>query len=219
MALIDHYVRYPTLLPWVGKNYQSNPLKLLLIGESHYLKETVTYHHDAANWYANTAIQEDDCAWLNTRGVITKGIETGWKERSKLIFKNIDKALGERQLGVDEPAFSHVAFMNYFQRPAQQSGKSLVHTAQDRLVSASTILAVASCLKPDMIVFCSTLAWRAAASTQTIKALEDITAVKRAVHPSTRWWHTKMRKYKNKSGREMFLEAISAGPVAPGVQA
>lgn len=209
LATIDHYTKYPTLMPWIGSSYSKEMPRILVIGESHYLDKGVDYHHDEIAWYAGITIPATDARWVNTREIISNGIGSTWRERSKLIYKNIDSALASC-VGAAAPTFSQIAFMNYFQRPAQSTGESLVVGPLDRSISAATLTAVASVITPDLIIFCSGLAWRTAKLDGTLDVLSSRTLVRRAVHPSSRWWHVKMKKYDGRSGREMFLGAIAA---------
>jgi len=52
LRCISHYGLYPEMMPWIGKDYPESRMKLLLLGESHYLEENSTYHHDRESWYA-----------------------------------------------------------------------------------------------------------------------------------------------------------------------
>lgn len=94
LSLINHYRLYPSLLPWVGQRYESQQVRLLVIGESHYLHNESQYHHDDDAWYTGLEISGyDDRHWFFTRNIINNGLQSHWKEKSKLIYKNIEKAL------------------------------------------------------------------------------------------------------------------------------
>lgn len=43
---VRHFNIYPKLMPWVGSNFRSAPAKILVLGESHYLRPTSRYHLD-----------------------------------------------------------------------------------------------------------------------------------------------------------------------------
>lgn len=47
----EHLKKYPCLQPFVGCQYGKNGKKLLILAESHYLPEGITYQHDAERWY------------------------------------------------------------------------------------------------------------------------------------------------------------------------
>ncbi len=85
-----HYQRYPTLLPWVGTGYQGAELKILLLGESHYLDKSASFHHDADAWYRGLPIPAADLKWMNTRGVIQNGLKKRSQDHSPLSQAAID---------------------------------------------------------------------------------------------------------------------------------
>lgn len=216
LEAIDHFVLYPSLLPWIGKNYRDANSKLLIIGESHYLKDGSTYHLDPVAWYAGvdlTNVLEKDINWFRTRGTVSNGIATNWKLKSKAIYRNIAKALETKGIGhgcADGP-FGEIAYMNYFQRPAQVSGDSIRVAPLDVIRSAEVVAQVVSVLKPDLVIFCTSLGWKAAKSA----GLDDVLrsrgiTVKSTVHPSSAWWNRPRRNGKN--GLDTFLAAIGDRP-------
>lgn len=214
-ATITHFQRYPELYPWVGQEFQARPNKILVLGESHYLNPRSTYHHDAAAWYAGVDIRAaDDKTWIMTRNIIANGLASRWKEKSKLIYRNIESAAheaGVRSSSLDESSFHSLAFMNYFQRPAQVSKQSIVVTELDRQHSAAVVNAVLRVLTPRLVIFCSVQAWKAARNAGVLdQAAHPHVKFEFTPHPATRWWHTKMRKYDDNSGKQMFIQAIGA---------
>jgi hypothetical protein len=207
---IGHYQIYPELYPWVGQDFHSHCPRILVLGESHYLKPDSDYHHDATAWYAGISIQDkSDRAWTITRGIVANGLASQWKGKSKTIYRNIEAAAVDAGVGVPTHVspFHSMAFMNYFQRPAQDSGKSIVVSELDRRHSAAVLNSVLEILTPRIVVFCSVLAWRAAR--ESVREIQHVHFAF-APHPATRWWHTPMRKYKGKSGRQLFIEALQA---------
>ncbi|MGA6096616.1 hypothetical protein ACPESN_01895 [Stutzerimonas marianensis] len=210
LSLISHYQLYPSLLPWVGQRYETQQVRLLIVGESHYLQKTSRYHHNDEAWYTGLDTSKyNDRHWFFTRNIINNGLQSHWKGKSKLIYKNIEKALSNSGFGdcTKLSPFDQIAYMNYFQRPAQITGRSLVHTSLDRERSADVFLRVMSAIKPDLVIFCSKLAWRAMQSSNVANTEAD---PRFAVtpHPATRWWHTKMKKHNGKTGKDLFVEAI-----------
>lgn len=55
LAGAAHFALYPSLLPWVGMGYRKAELKILLLGESHYLPKGVSYHHNVDAWYSGSS--------------------------------------------------------------------------------------------------------------------------------------------------------------------
>lgn len=209
-SAIAHFQRYPELYPWVGQAFHSQSPRILVLGESHYLKPESDYHHDAAAWYVGINIQgRSDRAWTVTREIIANGLANGWREKSKTIYRNLEAAAIDAGVGASKlgSPFHSMAFMNYFQRPAQVSRKSIVVSELDRSHSAAVLSSVLEILCPEIVIFSSVLAWRAARD--SIHRHQHVRFAF-TTHPATRWWHTPMRKYKGKSGRQIFIEALLA---------
>lgn len=196
------------LYPWVGQSFHKRCLRILVVGESHYLNQHSDYHHDAAAWYTGIDIQgRPDRAWTITRNIVANGLANQWKEKSKAIYRNIEAAsvdAGVSASTLNSP-FHSMAFMNYFQRPAQVSGKSIVVSALDRSHSLAVLNSVVEILSPQIVIFCSVLAWRTAR--ESVQGHQNVRFTFTR-HPATRWWHTPMRKYQGKSGRQIFIEAL-----------
>lgn len=208
---IPHFTLYPTLKPWVGHHYCSAPVKLLILGESHYLKSDSTYHHDSQDWYGGVDVSHyEDLGWMNTRTIIQNGIKTQWESRSKTIYRNIASALSGALEAPDTP-FMSVTFMNYFQRPAEKTGDSISVSSLDTLKSAETVRAVAKVVSPDAVIFCSTLAWKSAKSTTLLDDLRsDGVMVRASNHPASAWWNRPSKRLKRRTGKTAFIEAVLA---------
>lgn len=207
-ASISHFQLYPELYPWVGDFFGCQLPRILILGESHYLRPFSEYHHDATAWYAGIDLQQKcDKGWINTRGIIANGLRNKWRGKSKTIYRNIEAVAADAGLGAltNASPFHSIAFMNYFQRPAQIAGKSIVVSSLDKNNSAKVLNSVLKTLSPQIVVFCSVLAWENAQ--ESVQEHQDIRFAF-TTHPATRWWHTPMRKYKNKSGRQIFLETV-----------
>ena len=209
---VEHYSRYPNLLPWVGTGYRATPLKLLILGESHYLPEQVVYHLDPEAWYAGVDLPADNSvAWMRTRGVVAKGLETNWKGKSKTIFRRLSVSLAEAGFSNGAAPFSRLAYMNYFQRPAEVTGDSIRVSDLDRKVSAKVLEEVAQVLQPHAIVFCTKLAWNAAVSQELIESLRGAgRVVDHTPHPGSAWWYRTARKRQGRNGHEVFLDILRA---------
>jgi hypothetical protein len=122
----EHLGLYPNFLPWVGMGYREAVLKILLLGESHYLPSGVSYHHDADAWYSGIQIASaEDLKWMTTRSIIQNGLYNEWKGPSKTIYRNLSSALKATGFSPEEPPFVSLAYMNFFQRPAETTGDSI----------------------------------------------------------------------------------------------
>ena len=205
---IGHYRTYPEMKPWVGAEFSSRPLKLLVVGESHYLCPKDRFHLDVGGWYARSAVPPDRLGWVRTRAIIQNGINNRWKEKSKAIYRNIETALAASS-AFDEgctQVFSRIAFMNFFQRPAEVSGASIKVSNQDAEVANTVFQAVVHALKPTAVVFVSSKASlhaKSGGSRAFLDAMEIGFA--RAPHPATAWWHRTSPRYGNATGKGHFI--------------
>lgn len=205
LCAIEHYQRYKMMKPWVGFDYSNQLVKILVLGESHYVNKHACFHHDEAAWYNGVEVPQRFQRGINTREVLGQSLAERWKRKSAVIYRNIEGALYEAGVKARDGCspINSIAYMNYFQRPAQSSGLSLKPGPLDRLQSAAVVDAVVDILQPDLIIICSALARRAAAG-----QLRTTVRLVGTTHPATRWWHTPMRRYKGMSGKQIFVNAV-----------
>lgn len=211
LSKISHFKNYPSLMPWVGNNYAR--ARLLIIGESHYLEPECTCHLNSNEWYSGKSAKSltpKNIKWMNTRNIITNGINNGWKERSKLIYKNIDLAL--RQTGIFNEThplrpFDYIAYLNFFQRPAQSDGASIKPDENDINNSRIILNEVIKCLNPTRVVFCTKLGAKKADLKKF--GLENpniqfhVTA-----HPASAWRHRSTKKDGPTTSRQSFIDFL-----------
>ncbi|WP_448549590.1 hypothetical protein [Thalassotalea fusca] len=212
LSSIEHYQKYPNLIPWVGDNYSSATHRLLILGESHYLNKDSTYHHDAETWYRGIdVIAFKDLHWMNTENIIRHGLKNNWYEKSKLIYKNLSKALIESNLdefNVEQP-FHNICYLNYFQRPAETAGKSIKVKDLDSQMSCKVVNDVIGIVKPNIVVFSSALAWHHAEKLGLINALKaQGIEYARVPHAGMPWWNRVSKKYGNKTGKHYFIDFL-----------
>lgn len=208
-----HLKIYPNLLPWVGNGYRAATLKILLLGESHYLPKGVSYHHDVDDWYSGIQIASvEDLKWITTRSIIKNGLQNGWKGASKTIYRNLSSTLVAANFSPIEAPFASLAYMNFFQRPAEKTGESLRVKDADRRVGAATVTHVASCLKPNLVIFCSSLAWRVANDERLLLTLKSQGCGFGGVpHPASAWWNRKSLIREGRTGRQVFCDLVRQG--------
>lgn len=210
---VVHYQKYPEMKPWIGCDYAASPIKILVIGESHYLDVGSTYHHDPQEWYDGvTVTDKKDNGWIKTRNIISNGIESKWKSKSKTIYRNIEKALLESNANLSEQtsAFNTIAFLNYFQRPAEHTGKSISVSELDSVVSKSVVSQVVKVISPEIIIFTSSLAWKHAKRSNLIKDFDE-QSIKytRAPHPGMPWWNRVSKAYGCRTGKQHFVHFVN----------
>jgi len=211
---ISHYINYPEMRPWIGVNYKYEKVKILIVGESHYLSKDSKYHLKAEDWYNGISDSQKDkhINGINTRKVINRGITIKWKKKSYVIFKNIEDALFSSQLFSNKPAsvYYNIAFMNYFQRPAQVPGKSILLEKIDEEIAKKVFLQVVDCIKPTAIIFTSSLAYKSAKRNGALESLKSKNiSFARSPHPATSWWNRKSKKYGNKTGKDHFISFVN----------
>jgi len=211
---ISHYINYPEMRPWIGVNYKHEKVKILTVGESHYLSKDSKYHLKAEDWCSGISESQKDkhIGGINTREVINRGTATKWKKKSYVIFKNTEDALFLSQLFSNKPAsaYYNIAFMNYFQRPAQVTGKSILLEKMDEEVAKEVFLKVVDCIKPTAIIFTSSLAYKSAKRVGTLDSLKSKEIpFTRSPHPATSWWNRISKKYGNKTGKNHFTSFVN----------
>ena len=134
--LPDHLRRFPCMQPWIGSRYRDERHKrLLVIGESHYLPAESTIHHDPARWYRSSQadLTEEEIRWASTIGNIT-GHWTRAHRIYRAIQDEIARILKESGITPDPFPLNHVAYCNYFLRPAPVAGGSM---ARQRMPAGS----------------------------------------------------------------------------------
>ena len=211
---IPFYQRYPQFRPFVGNQYAGSPVKILILGESHYLPEGSTIHKVADKWYGGDykGLNDEEKKWTRTRGVVNSGSGQKWTKKGHLIFRNLELALIDAGLPKCDNMFSHVAYMNSFQRPAICK-ESISVKQRDIDVAVEVINGVVEIIKPNLILFVSRKAGKHLA-----KKINLEPGVKASVfpHPASAWW---LRESKHGVGKDLFVarvkEAMLSNPTSP----
>ncbi|MCY3736820.1 MAG: hypothetical protein OXG13_10490 [Gemmatimonadaceae bacterium] len=194
---IEHYRRYPQMMPFVGRNYKKGGI--LLLGESHYLPKRSKLHLDAAQWYEgdDNCLDDEEKAWINTRAIV----ESHVRGEGTPFFRNIGQALCEATGRDSSTMIQDFSFMNAFQRPAIET-KSIEITDLDTDKSAEAIRRVVEILSPGTCFFFSKKAVRhfSGSIPRDIK-------IEGTQHPSCAWWYSKSGP-EMISGKERFVRFI-----------
>jgi len=202
--LVPFYNKYPEYLPFVGKGFQDHS-KILLLGESHYLPKESTCQQNPLIWCNSTSVRlsNNELAWINTRRVVnnihgeSKPKPQKWKP-TRTIYRNVEAAMIASGMPKNDNLFSHVAFMNAFQRPAEKTGDSIkVHKIYIEQ-SIAVINHVIDIIKPNHICFVSTKASKYLSGLLNIKS-DSVS------HPASPWWN---RKSKKGVSREIFIDLL-----------
>lgn len=200
---------HPELSPFIGEHYSQAPLKVLFLGESHYLP-AVYNHKVGQEWYerstASYSFTTEALAWLNTAAIIRHDvIESNYKNPAHNIYRNIGKVYGEVFAKGDYPqALEYIAFGNYFLRPAEVCGDSIVINGwEEEVRSFQQLVALEKRLQPALIVFVSKKAYE---SFVRVAQAEGATALlskaKSVPHPNSAWWNRSITQYEGRTGKE-----------------
>ena len=208
------YTLHPELAPFVGKHYTKAPLKVLFQGESHYLPEAYD-HKVGQEWYerstASYGFTKEALAWLNTAAIIRHDvIESSYKNPSHAIYRHIGGVYGAVFDKGDYPqALEYIAFSNYFLRPAEVSGESIVVAGEaEELHSFEQLCALESQYRPDLIVFVSKKAYESFLWIAQKQQASSLLSKARSIpHPNTSWWNRPISQYEGRTGKEQ-LEKI-----------
>lgn len=208
---INHFKNYPSLRPWIGKSYSSN--RILVVGESHYLEPGCSCHLDSERWYSgesSTDLTTENIKWMNTQRIITNGIKNRWKERSKLIYKNLESALKQTGLFHEiEPysPFEYIAYLNFFQRPAQTDGDSIKPDRNDITYSRLILNEILLTINPRLVIFCTRLGAKEA-NLKNIKLENPHIQLHVTAHPASAWWNRPSKKSGGVTSRQSFIEFL-----------
>jgi hypothetical protein len=208
-----HLANYPQYLPFIGTHWDVLPDRVLFVGESHYLPKTSAGKSDSKTWYTRSSVNLTpfDHQHINTRGVILDA-EFGKHNKAYLIFYNIKAVVQEvhNMKKSKEPLFQNFAYYNYFQRPAEITGKSINNCAIDNQVAYQTIKVFSETVKPTVVIFVSKRAYLSF-WTEKRKSKDSIfnsIAIHHVPHPACAWWYRRNKSDKNRNGKEKFRKII-----------
>jgi hypothetical protein len=215
-AALKHLVSYPQMLPFIGHAWDSHTDRILLIAESHYLPVGRTC--DSQTWYDGDAslLSKDEKDWTDTRGVIRVADDYSiYKEhhaKGHSIFYNMKSAIfAARQISKhDQRVFQNFGYYNYFQRPAEKSGKSIITSGNDYRVAYETLKAIAQIAKPTALVFVSKKAhtsfchWRRQENDGIFDAIPSYSVP----HPASAWWNKPSNAHGGITGKAKFINII-----------
>lgn len=206
---IEHYRRYPNMLPWVGKYYGSKYPKTIFVGESHYLPDESTAQLDIAKWYNSTQekLRKQELEWINTREVVRNNFDNNpiWQRPAAVMYE-----LGVLPPPKSQNVLEYFAFFNFFQRPAEKTGKGIAISDEDHTRANDVFRENLRILKPSVVIFLSMLAW----NNSERQSLPDI-RFDFVPHPGSRWWNMPAEGYAiNRSGpltgSERFRRLVKA---------
>lgn len=238
---IEHFKHHPQMIPFVGKNYKDT--RLLIIAESHYLPESDRERFDTWYDYGKNPIpetwndknnglvylkkqvdsfnsenyenkeypKENWYCWVDYTWTAKIIAAVKWNRGGHNIYWRLCDILKSERL-------MNCAFMNFFQRPAKESGKSIQHDKDDIKAAGDTLKAVCEILKPAKIFFVSSRAYKAfwdiyikenklkwEGAKNSCNAIQMIGSFNNSIighssHPGCSWWNRKSKNYTKKNG-------------------
>ena len=210
-----HLEKFPCMMPRIGCHYpepeneRPEHKRLLVIGESHYLPTGSSLHLKPNDWYKQTedSLNEMEKRWVSTEEIITISLKKGFKDSGHGIYRNIALELNNNGPGHKNPnqAIEHVAFCNFFLRPAIE-GESLEVNHEDIVVAQDVLLWIIDEYRPELLAVTSRLAGKHA------KPILESCGIPSVVtpHPTCAWWNkrAKAEPYNNSRGRDLFTDFI-----------
>lgn len=262
---IEHFKHYPQMIPFVGKNYKDTRLLIIAeshyLPESDkerfntwydygknsipetwndknnglvYLKKQVD-SFNSENYENKEYPKENYYCWVDYTWTAKIVAAVDWNNGGHRIYKVLRTSLND-VLKNNITNLEDCAFMNFFQRPAKESGKSIQHDKDDIKVAGDTLQAVCEILKPAKLFFVSSRAYEAFwayinnkenqlkwdGAKNSCNAIQMIGSFNNAIighssHPGCPMWNTKYPEYTkkkdgdNNTGKEAFEYFISDG--------
>lgn len=210
-----HLEVHPNYLPHIGLKYNDSRVKTLIIAESHFVPEVHNNKFSADDWYSNPEkvykILDKDKGWFKTRGVIKYYQNYKKLAKGHTIFNNLEKVYKEVFPEID--LFDECVFFNYFQRPAEKQGDSIIVHKKDSEIALENLMVINEVLKPGKIIFASYKAFEDFKRSVSKEQKEQLPYVGNVPHPGSSWWNTKCKKYGLKgiavTGKEKFKRIVT----------
>ena len=216
----DHLEKFPCMHPWIGNSYRDDRHKrLLVIGESHYMPPKSTIHLGPDLWYRSNEghLSEEERRWVHTCGVISSKTFHRGHEIFRAIKREIVGILKESGLTPDDFPLNHIAYYNYFMRPASKTGGSIEgHVVpQDCKISEDVLRWFIRQHQPEMMIFTSQFASGKAEGVIREYGIPCISTP----HPGCSWWNRSCPKYNRnpiyagdttrpRRGRDLFRDFL-----------
>ena len=197
--MIPFLNRVPKYMPHVGNNYSSAEQKIIIVGESHYLAKSLNNKISREDWYDNLEAtlqrikDENSLNYIHTRGVLID-VLNGEFNKAYTIFYNLNREYKSAFNSKEVELFEKAAYLNYFQRPAEITGDSINNNKRDNEVAYDNLIKLSSILKPDIVIFVSSKAFKAFKSENNKQKLSDF-SYNTVPHAASAWWNKKSKNY------------------------
>ena len=188
--------------PYIGSNYSKH--KILLIGESHYIKDRID-EHVFDNWYSQDIVLPKHISkQFDTSAVVKQFFND---ELGTCAIYRFPSLVLSDVLHVDfKQAFTFTAFYNYFQRPNLGKGsfKSIYSDNRDCEFAYSFFKECLSSLSPSLIFFLSKKAFSSYCEHESPSANMHC-----LVHPASAWWFRNNGKRGAAKMRDILCKTLS----------
>lgn len=207
-----HLATFPDMLPWVGSTYAQQHFKLLVVGESHYFSKGTDFHHDPSQWYERPKTCHEELKTREGHRVrfqVSKLIDRKLSSAHKM-YSTIAGALNKttyfKEKSKQHNVFDAIAYVNYFQRPANNANGSISVTPLDSQVAHATLEQIIDTIRPDAVIFVSKKAWASARGSGLLPKIHCLNG--QTAHPCSAWWNRAVKRYSIING-----EPSNAGPL------
>jgi hypothetical protein len=208
---IQHYKNHPQMLPFIGKNWGKGMKKVLLIGESHFMRDPV---NNSKKWYETTKneLSINQRQDTSPREIITMGyLKKSFGDNR--IFSEINTIMNRMSNG--EKDILYFSFLNFFQRPAIKKNESF--DKLDISIGNEVVKEATEILQPEYIFILSYKAWDRLNIDYDSNLLMELfkrDRIKYSCHPTQKWWTVESEEYKidkeKGTGKERFEHFIKS---------
>lgn len=202
--------------PYKGKRFNAEGFpSLLLIGESHFLDDDSPQRSDPGAWYSGSSatLTDYEISFISTSKLLENATADGFPLPTHSIYSNPFWEINQfGPLYDDYRAISdHVAFYNFFQRPAVD-GNSLESELSERDIETANEVFLQNYneLAPTAVIFLSRLAHEYFRQSISVPVFAT-------PHPGSAWWNRTATNYGNKRGRDILGDFIKTTTWASNV--
>lgn len=200
ISKFKHFKKHPQLLPFIGREWNESPHKVLLVAESHYLPKEFNNKYGLKEWNnldLSKSMDDSRAGYTNTRD----NAYESWHSIHKIIFRSFKNLFGYEN---HRDVYDKISFYNYFQRPAEENGESIRNLKEDNELAYDFLQEFGSIIQPSWTFFLSKKSFNA--YRQSGGTLDRVSVVP---HPNTSWWNTKSKKHSDRTGKEKFEQIIT----------
>lgn len=195
------------MLPFIGSAWETQTHKVMIIGESHYLRRESGNKSDQS-WYDSdeSNLTDRERSQIHTRQVINDADKYLYPCKAYTIFYNMKRAiLGDSYK--HQLLFPRFGYYNYFQRPAEKTGESILLSGDDELIAYETLKAIYKIVRPTALIFVSKKAYNSFAAWRQGQndAVFPDSLYHSVSHPASAWWHKKEGIH----GKAKFIDILN----------